>query len=67
MTAPMKVSDKERQKHELTHTHRSELGPVLREGTRTQHESSQKPGHQQGQVQRCTDDAHGLLLYEPGG
>ena len=43
------------------------LVPVLCEGTGTQHESSQKPGHQQGQVQRGTDDEHGLLLYAPGG
>ena len=41
------------------------LAPVLCEGTRTQHESSQEPGHQQGQVQRGTEDEHGLLLHEP--
>ena len=51
----MKVSD------------RSELGAVLCEGTRTQHESSQEPGHQQGQVQLGTEDEHELLVCEPGG
>ena len=41
--------------------------PVLCEGTRTQHESSQEAGHQQGQVQRGSEDEHVLLRYEPGG
>ena len=67
MTAPVKVSDKEREKHELTHTPFKVWCPYCVKGTRTQHESSQKPGHQKGQVQRGTEDEHGPLLSEPGG
>ena len=37
--------------------------PVLCEGARTQHESYQKPGHQQGRVQRGTKDKYGPLHF----
>ena len=55
MTAPMKVSDKEREEHELTHTPFRAWCPycVRARG------QFQEPGHQQGQVQRGNEDEHG--------
>ena len=59
MTTPMEVSDKEREGRELAHTPFRAWCPYCVRARGRNHESSQEPGHQQGQVQRGTKDKFG--------